>query len=572
MQTKGDLEAVFLFSFLLCSLLASFKIRSFRSSLATSSALFRTQRSLTQPTESILKMSPPTKRMKLTRRTAVIDDLPPEMVCELFKYLPPKDLAVCSMVNKRWHSIYTAFKLHSLVVIGHPDYDINQWNYPVRRIEETERCSSAMFRRLVEKPLLSNLRRLALPAPSSEFDLNELNRFKRLVHLEICIEDSDEVKVHLNLPQLKVLVFYNLYDNRALSIDCPQLSTLLYNGERDEKLLEVKHPETITMLETNLLGPQLATFKNVECLVTDRFELIKVTLLSLPRLRELRYIRDIKGLVEEEFDNGVGTIDRVKQTLSEFVDEAKKLRGRDFQFSFSGFQLIKVDVEQIDFGLEVYDDESDWGYNEYVYMENYHLIEPGALQFIFRVNYSCLVFYATGEFPRCFFQKFTGIEHVSTSAKVQDVDHFLWFLKSLRSLKGLELGRTGLGQEFYDQLPESVPSLRSLELRDGHCVNQLQLNFDFISDLKHLSDLRIYSPLSLSCATSLLRWLGRLENILYFCVRSGSLQIRKERDSTVWKAQEKDYYQLLFETENPDEMVNFFETFKETPELEPASD
>ena len=414
-------------------------------------------------------MSSPIK--PITSSTVGIEDLPPEMICTLFEHLIAegslKDLIACSMVNKRWHSIYAAFKLHRLVLTTpcvtesdyDPFYELVKWSYSDRRIEEAERCSPAMFIRLAEKPLLSNLRQLALCGDDLDFDLNELNHFQQLVHLEIVTHLAGEVR--LNLPRLRVLAFHIYNDLCRLSIDCPLLSTLAYHAKTEHaNLLDVKHPETIRRLETNSFGSELARFKSVECLVTYQCGAIsEATLLSLPELRELHHIQDIECLLKYEFDNEVGTIDQVKRKLSKFVNEAKKLRGSVFRFTFSGFQLTNVNVDQIDFGVQVNEDEtheSEYVCNEYIYMKNYHLIEPGALHFIRRVDYTRLLSHVTGEFPRCFSQKFTGIEEVEVTDVVKDPDHLLWFLKSLRFLRELELRNVKLSQEFYDQLPAAI--------------------------------------------------------------------------------------------------------------------
>ena len=154
----------------------------------------------------------------------------------------------------------------------------------------------------------------------------------------------------------------------------------------------------------------------------------KAILLMLPK----HYIKGIERVSEIVSCHGAGTVDRVKRTLSEFLNETKKLRGGDFRFTFAGFQLTKTMLDQIDFGVQI--DEStgrERVSTEYVYMKNYHLIEPGALQFVRSVNYNRLLNHVTGEFPR-FSQKFTGIKDVWATAKVKDADHFLLFLKSLR--------------------------------------------------------------------------------------------------------------------------------------------
>ena len=497
-----------------------------------------------------------------TKQTS-IEELPPELINELFEYLHPKDLAACSLVNKRWYSIHAAFKLHRLLVIDLFDddnrSDFSRWYDTTRPIQETDQCRLATFRRLAEKPLLSHLKHLAIYVNKLEFDLNELNRFQHLVHLEIKIVDLGEVRVDLKLPKLRVLVSFGPKRHCVLSIDCPTLSTLVYRGQTN--LLDVKHPETIRKLDMNCSSMTLAAFKNVECLVTREFEAInKATLLSLPRLREVRYTERIESFFSRKLRNDV-TIDQLKQTLSRFVKEAKKLRGNDFQFNFCAFQLTKVDVNQIDFSVEFQNARSGWTtVKERVYMKNYHLIEPGALDFVKHVDYTLLLYYATKEFPRCFSQKFTDVHSVNAVGLIKDPDHLLWFLKSLRSLKCLALFNTQLSQEFYDQLPASAPSLVTFYLSDKHPENELQLNFDFIGQFSRLFLTIVQPPLSFESATSLVRWLGKLAHGC-FDVRAEGRSLRVEKKERIghkiWAVKAPD--QVLFETVSSEEMVNFFE-------------
>ena len=526
-----------------------------------------------KPTQRPLRNSPANRkhrRLKMSspiKSTASIEDLPWEMINELFKYLSPKDLATCSLVNKRWHSVYVAFKLQRLAVIGDdPEfYELSRWYNSNRRVDETERCSLAMFRRLAEKPLISHLKHLSLCGHDLEFHLNKLNRFKQLVHLEFNIGRFNGAD--LNLPRLRVLAFHEFNYSCALSIDCPELRTLLYRGEkRDANLLDVKHPETIQRLDTDLFGPRLASFKGVECLVTREFKAIsKATLLSLPRLRELRYDEDIEKLVDVKFGNEIDTIYHVKRTLSKFMDAAKRLRGSDFRFAFSGLQLTNVNVDQIDFGEqvnEVEDEEEEpsyeWVCSEYIYMKNYHLIEPNALNFVFHVNYTLLLSHMTGEFPRCFLQKFTGINWVRVDGVVEDPDHLLWFLKSLRFLRNLILEKAELSQEFYDQLPAVARSLNSLTLYSQSCwKTELQLNIDFISELTCLSSLTIFQPLSLESLTSVARWLGELKEAWIYVHSRGDRSIKKDIFSRQWKI--TNIYGTLFTSENLDEIFNYLQ-------------
>ena len=502
--------------------------------------------------------------MSQTTSTTSIEDLPWEMISELFKNLPPKDLASCSLVNKRWHSIFTAFKLHSLVAT---DSDgLFRWYHSKRPIQEAERCRRWMFLRLAKKPLLSNLRHLAVLTPMYEsgFDLNDLNRFQQLVHLEIMYFPHEQKRTHLSLPKLKVLAFPEWNYHCVLSIDFPRLSTLLYVGDNGiASLLKVKHPETIRKLETNMFGEILIQFKSVDCLVTKEFEAISTaTLLSLPNLRELRYNGNVRYRFEKESRRGAGMIDRLKKMLSEFLDQAKKLRGSDFLFTFAGLQVTNVD--QIDFGVQVHEKSGrEYVHMEYIYMKNYHHLESGPIDFVHQADYTLLLSYATGEFPLCFSQKFPNIYLVYATAKVQDVDHFLWFLKSLRSPSRLKLVETGLGQAFYDQLPAVAPSLLGLHLAVGHCEDRLQVNFDFLGRLSRLSDLVIEPVLYLESLPSLTRSLGRLEECNFHVQSSKeSFKIRKEPNSTQWDIRGASRAGRLL-LENPEEILNFFEDLQD---------
>ena len=509
-------------------------------------------------------MSPPTNTS--------INDLPAEIVSELFKYLQLKDLVFCSMVNKRWNSIYAALRLHRMIAIDYLDHDFETLYDSNQTI--FDRCRSVMFLPLAEKPLLSNLKQLALVG-SFEFDLNRLNRFQRLVHLEIKLKNESSEKVHLNLPKLKVLAFHHWNTRCELSIDSPLLSTLLYGGERESaSLLNLRHPQTIRKLDTGMIGTKLNQFECVECLVTNRYEMIsRTTIRSLPRLREFYFNDEINFKFWSGWEGGI--YHDVKQTLTEFLDEAKRLRGNDFRFSFCGFQLANVDVNQISVQIE----RNPFVSKECIYLKNYQLIEPSALHFVQDVNYTLL--HATGAIPRCFSQTFTGIYLVEATAKVRDPSDFLRFLKSLRSLRKLNLKNTALSQTFFDQLPASAHSLVELNLIHNYCKEWLQrgsdfickLNFNFIGKFSGLLQLSIQpSFLSFESVHSLAgsgpRSLDKLKSCSFnvdlnvYSKRErrhtfSRFRVLKEANSKVWNITAPEG--TIFTMKNPVEIMNFFE-------------
>lgn len=495
------------------------------------------------------------------------------MINELFRYLHPMDLAACSQVNRRWHSIYAGFRLHRLVAIDY-ESDFNdsnsRWKDTYQTIPEEQKCGADLFRRLAENPLLSNLKHLTLAGSKFEFDFNQLNRFAQLIRLEINIFISKKT-VHLNLPKLRVLSFCGSLHS-TISIDCPNLSEFTCNSYSPGEL-NVKHPETIKKLNSRHLYWKLDPFKSVQCLVTQRFEVInKTTFVRLPALKELHFNRDLHCIFIDLTLSGV-TFNRMKQTLYEFLDQTKKLKGGDFQFTFAGFRLTKRMLNQIDFGVQVvqrFEGPREEIYNEYVYLKNYHLIEPDArLQFVYAVDYNRL-FSISEELPCCFFEKFLDVDLVYAGiSDAKDSDHLLWFLSSLRSPRRLHLRHAGLNQQFYDRLPVTVPSLGELFIKG---FNELELNFEFIAKFPNLAGLSINQPLSLQSLSSLVGCSGKLAwsgfsirlNELWCDVR----KIRKDRQANsrredrgkvvkTWKVTNFIPSKTLFQTDNPDEILNF---------------
>ena len=494
---------------------------------------------------------------------ATIDDLPPEMVCELFKHLQPKDLAACSKVNKSWHSIYAGFKLDRLFAVPSIFFSyLLKWCYQDQIIEENELCDMENFSRLVDQPLLSNLKHLALFEYVSESDLNKLNKFSQLVYLEIWgyfrVPGVNKKEVILNLPKLKVLArgCFSRWD--PLSIDCPQLSVLLYRGQlrQNESPLVLKQPETIRMLDTGMSNPKLDPFKNVECLITQEIEAIsKATLLSLPRMKELHYNVGIEGAFRK-FKDETGPLNRMKRTLSEFLDDVNALRGPDFRFRFAGFQLTKTMLDELDFGVQINEYGEEHLSDDYVYLKNYHLIEPGALDFITVLNYTGLMSNVPGEFPICFSKKFTRVKEVIFyTDEIKDEKHLLWFLKSLRALRSLVLDCSYLSQEFYNQLPASANSLVILKLAENV---EMQLSLDFIGKFSCLSILRVYYLLALEQFTTLVRHSSKLAEVFcYFRLKEKRFCLQKKRASKRFEISAIPY-QLLFETEKLGEIFNYF--------------
>ena len=549
--------------------------------------------------------------------TTTISDLPPEMILELFKRLDAISLVACSSVNKLWHSIFSGIKLDRLVVIGDPEKCPLKWRYSPKekKIEDHELCSPKLFPRLAEQPMLSNLKYLALLDHTLRFDLNLLNKFTQLVYLQIivdstCMHPLDEefylgelrrrdlhlqnllrnienrinrnvphqlaniaqlgniaignverlqehdfnqvpLTVNIKLPKLKVFAYTELnYRSYVLSIDCPELNVFAY--EKPGAGLHVSHPETIRTLYTSMSLSKIFKFKNLECLVIDQLEFMCIdTLQSLPKLQELRY--DLK--FESAYLARHRSVDYLKRTWRRFLEVANRLRP-DFRLVFAGLHLTETNLMQIEVrehrkhGVVAVPDE-------YLYMMNYEMIDPEPnLVHVEQLDYH-LLSDLIKEIPACFSQKFAYVQRVDVIGAVHDPVLLQSFLKALRgSLRKLRIDLPNLSQEFYDQLPELVDSLTKLELREN---KEKQFNFDFIGKIPRLSSLNVEQPLLFEPFRSLIRCSAELVEG-GFCLELNKkwFFIWKAKDCKHWKIGENNYYQIVCETEQPDEILQYF--------------
>lgn len=66
---------------------------------------------LSCPSRTRHQIEASSRKVSSLAKPTTIEDLPPEMIRELFKRLNPKDLLACSMVHKRLSSLYSGFKV-----------------------------------------------------------------------------------------------------------------------------------------------------------------------------------------------------------------------------------------------------------------------------------------------------------------------------------------------------------------------------------------------------------------------------------------------------------------------------
>ena len=426
----------------------------------------------------------------MNQPTTTIEDLPPEMIGELFKNLPLKDLIACSLVNKRWHSIFNDFKVHDLAVQDMVLVGINKWTFPCSPFLDHELCDLNLFNRFARRPQLSNLNRLALLC-DGPVSTNQLIQFSRLQHLEIHTPGPT-----LNHPNLEVLVIHKR-NSDPLTINSPKLRVLAYEEEQD--LIRVVHPATIKKLDTDMLAPKLKQFLNVECLVTwDMNAINKATLQSLPSLKKLHFDLDIQDAFSLFSTNQTGSsLARMKRKLNKVLESAQRRAG--FEFQFAGFDATEIMANRIEFDVQRVQGQDETVFNESVYLRNFDRIQPNVLTFVRNLNYNLMMRNAAedqaGHLPAGFFEKFAGLDLVDAGGVIQNEQHFRWFLESARPLVTLYLNGSQLGVDFFGDLAKLHPSLQELHM-DALDQAARPVDLTFLKGLQELKTLQIRGVMS----------------------------------------------------------------------------
>ena len=436
-------------------------------------------------------------------QTASIDDLPPEMLSELFKHLNLKHLAVCSMVCKLWNQLISRHKVTRLVVVPR-GLKKERWWHVSRPVDEyLEVCPLRMFATLLCRPILSSLKHLRINVYHglAQLEPNDLNLFRQLIHLEVdypIVRPNTEI--NWILPNLEILKV-RLYEHDRISIDCPKLK-VFSSDCRPGVSIDVKWPETISTLCAALYGSQLTKFKNIETYkCTAELQFVNDALIEqLPRLKMLEVCGDPQDLYFT-----LQTVDGVREFLKRLLSDRRKVLRSDLKLFFAGIEIVdealvdRLDLQALDVGVG----NSTRLSNEHLYFGDYpadqrpNLLDE--LEFVQKANYTRLMS-LMNELPPDYFMRFYHVRCISTSGDIQRPEHFATFIKRLEFVEHLELLYPSLQQEWYDRLP-SICSLRSITLYESEAI---ELSFDFLGRFEPFIEmLDVDRELSLNSASSL---------------------------------------------------------------------
>ena len=438
--------------------------------------------------------------------TSTINELPPEILSEILRYLNLSELVEKKLVSKLWNELISSnLKISRLVADPYRSHHIPRWfhvNRPVDGYLET--CDPNLFLAQLDRPILSRLKYLRIHCfdrKSSWIQPSDLNRFILLEHLEVELLRKYTSDFQLNLPNLRVLKVdffqYSTNEQREIqvNIDAPKLVTLFW-----DRGVKLKSPETIRTLEADLYDSELSQFQNVEVYrCRTEFNFINDDLIQqLPKLKTLDILGDINN-VRYSF----GSLDEMKQFLKRLLTIRRRLGRPELRLFFAGIE-IKSDELVDNLDLRIVDRESpfssDISIESLYFSNNYPTNLQKQLEYVRSVDYPRLLSVTRNQIPTDYFKRFFNIQEVLAVGQIQDAAHFLAFLKGFEMLEILYLVNPALDQAWYDCLP-TFCLLTNFYLDEKP---EIELNFDFLGRFEPLMrGIRINRDLKLQSAKSL---------------------------------------------------------------------
>lgn len=292
-----------------------------------------------------------------------IADLPGEIICEILKHLPPKELIEKALVCKLWNElIASGIRLKRLTVDSCTCNSCkSKWLNSSRRIHLLrEFCHENLFILLLHRPILSNLKYCSVELSDTlqGFKPNDINAFSQLIHFEIEYwAEKPMDSVHWTLPNLETLKLSFFRGQKSfriqVTVDCPKLKNLAGSFPK-YNTLNIKSPQTVTTLALNFKGLDLTKFKNVEVyrISTEYLKNVDDALLKkLPNLQTL----DLYGYING-FDFGLdGDNVEIKPLLKRLLDYKRKAMRSDSSLFVAGIHLKNersvddLDLQMIEF-------------------------------------------------------------------------------------------------------------------------------------------------------------------------------------------------------------------------------
>ena len=401
------------------------------------------------------------------------DQLPDLCLEKIFEFLNLRDLANCRAVNRLFKS-YAEQAVDELKVTddGAPCAEL-------KGLPRGYYSSLGCLPDLTERPIdFENLisRKAFESTKSSPFNLDRLkflhvhhfgnldieilNGFQKLVHLEIILPPVDTIAT-LILPNLKVLILRTIdrfhLSDRAYVLKTPQLEVLAC-GKINK--IRVEFPETIKRLECDYQKENgLAKFKNLQVL----------------------NLRKVYGALNAVLSSDWSDLKELNlETIPHFSDHNVLLSSlADIMNQRAALQRKELKIYLDDVLLEDAAQLMQHAGKQDFQLKYYQLLRDDIHNSVYTVDFNEL----STELTTGFFERFPAIRFLNATGPV-DRERFEWFLKNATAVRELRLTDTSLDQAFMENLHSLNDRLTSLQVNGS---SDFITNFDFILQFEHLT-------------------------------------------------------------------------------------
>ena len=425
-----------------------------------------------------------------------ISDLPTEIFAKIFNQIYPiKQLVQLKLVCKRWYSIAINLRVKNLVISSSSlsnskywyTYNYIDFSYLIKNDQDLDAIQLKL-----SQPLFDNLKSLYIYGVHDKvLFTNFLNRFQFLEHLEVVYSKlKDDDKNRCTLLNLKNLRILNISDaiNDVIILDTPRLVRFRLSLTNYDSI-SIKHPESIQYFETYRFINLIKTFTNLEHLFVRNISQLDGDFLSnLSRLKEIHF--DGKKDVFYDLRKQKKLFKRNEVKLFYF--------GINSEDSIPKHELMnnrhQINVKAIEF-----------------YRNNYNQMAI-RLPFAHQIDYSLLEQCFGDQIPSCFIRRFVNLDYLIVTQKVKYSNQLIQILNDCGNLKSFTIYSL-LDQTFFCQLPDILPFLEYLIIKNEQNLNYNEFLFNFNNNLKLIY---IKNNLSIDFAFNIVRRLFDKYNELIF--------------------------------------------------------
>ena len=411
-----------------------------------------------------------------------MDQLPFELYPQILRHLDFYDLFRARAVCRRLNLAVKDFKIRELLVLwsGVKSPSKGNWRHTQQPYDFTYSIRSRDWSQFGS---ILNFR--FLKKVSCMWPLQILNELKNLELLEMHIGNwfiKTDLLKKLTLPELKAIdfqvsdFFFTTNHKYELELETPKLKEVTLDVTHFDSI-KFNYPLAVTQLRTYSYDARMAIFKNLE-LFEFRFDLNPDFLVNFPKLSVLK----------------ISTIMDVSY-LPEFIQKCNESSIANLRIYYLGIEMLvgdDQDSEKLDILKRMPYEINRMPF----YLKAYESLDDN-LPDCPEVVYGDLL-KAMPKIPADFFRKFSNINSIKVSVKIEDPDRLLEFIGGCRNLTELTLTNTGLNQDFYNRLNSSLFTLKVLKDSD------LRLDFSFLARMRLLhsfetdQELRITRELALA--------------------------------------------------------------------------